>query len=153
MSLIMATLREHMDENEDLVLLFVRKKDDQKENNNLRQEEEEEEEDELRTVPDSELIPNLPEGISIRSRPLNSRSSTGLVTSCYGECRDTTEEEASTDNDTSTEGSGEGSEVLGSGSERGEGGSEGGGKGDGERGIWPVHTISGHAWYRSFAQR
>ena len=94
----MATLREHMDENEDLVLLFVRKKGDQKrENNNLLQGEEE---DELRAVLDSGFLPNLPQGISIRGRP--NRSSTGMVTSCYGECRDT-EEEVLTDNDTSTE--------------------------------------------------
>ena len=101
MSLIMATLREHMDKDEDLVLLFVRKKGAQKRENNNRQHEEEED-DELRTVLDSGFIPNLPEGISIRGG--SNRSSTGVVTSCYGECRDTTEEEALTDNDTSTEG-------------------------------------------------
>ena len=101
MSLIMATLREHMDKDEDLVLLFVRKKGAQKRENNNRQHEEEED-DELRTVLDSGFIPNLPEGISIRGS--SNRSSTGVVTSCYGECRDTTEEEALTDNDTSTEG-------------------------------------------------
>ena len=103
MGLIMETLRQHMDENEDLVLLFVRKKGDEKENNKQKQEEkEEEEEDELRTVPNSELIPNLPEGISIRGRP-NMRPPTRMVTSCYGECRDIIGEEAMTDNDTSRE--------------------------------------------------
>ena len=115
----MATLREHMEENEDLVLLFVRKKGDQngdhqrvegdqngdhqrqngdqqkengdqRENNNRREE-----------IPNFGFVPSLPEGISLRGRS-SDRSSIG--TSCYGECRDSTgEEEAFTDPDTSVE--------------------------------------------------
>ena len=77
MSSIMATLREQMEEDEDLVLLFVKRKEDNKVEHKVGQKVD---------YGASEFTPNLPEGISIRGR--STRSSSNVVTSCYGECRD-----------------------------------------------------------------
>ena len=72
MSSIMATLREQMEEDEDLVLLFVKRREDNKVEHKVGQKVD---------YGASEFTPNLPEGISIRGR--STRSSSNVVTSCY----------------------------------------------------------------------